>query len=84
MKIGQKVICVNAAPHPEYPQFGTTLIEGNVYVVAGFGTAPNGNKALKLIGVIPPREFAPLFSFKRFRLLDELKLEKSKHQTQIA
>jgi hypothetical protein len=74
MNIGDKVVCVDAGPNPNWPEYKSPLIPNAVYVVRAVKIAPNGQTGIEVIGLNAPKDFfGNIFNIRRFRLLSEMK-----------
>lgn len=77
MKIGDKIVCVDASPsHCRCcpGRVDSRLILGNVYVVAGFQTYKLGGIGVLLLGMKPDHHVSKFgYDINRFRLLSEMK-----------
>ncbi len=86
MKIGDKVVCIDASPCrcTNCPNLPVALVLGRVYVIKGFEIHLKDNKTLQII-VLGLPEFSTdgyhsrndSYGAFRFRLLDEMKREAS-------
>lgn len=89
MKIGDKVVCVDASPCICTPDCNQDLglILNQVYVIENFLVCPDGHLRLFLYGFIPLSSSLhanplPCVGAWRFRLLDHLKEQSKQSQTQ--